>query len=752
MVRDTVKKFYTLPRSNFNMRSQVVTLVLLLTLFSTHSFGQHTAEKQSYSVGVAMSGGGAKGAAYLGMLQVLDSLHIPIDIIAGSSIGGVIGGLTAMGYSPEYLINMAKDRDYLQLLDNSVDDRYVVLPERNLRRNYLLTFYLSKKFKMTLPRGTMSAQRTNDLFNKLCSPYYRVTDFTKLPIPFFCVAVDLENGNPVEMTGGSLPDALIATMSVPVALVPKEIDNKLYVDGGFVNNFPVENLKKRGVGTVIGFDVQRKMQNIDSITTVFDVFKQLTDINRNASTKKAYSLANLIIRPKIDGLNMSSFTHVGELIDLGREAALENVSALSKLSDSLQAHGHKPMPHLNTRPLDSVYIESFIINGLHNVSFSYIEKNLHLNIPGYVKFEDIEQNMETLRASYLFKYVVYRLLPVDNGAVLEIDVEENEMNTFSVGLNYAKYHILTLQLNLTMRNLGFSSSVWYSDIGIGIYPYLRTSYTMFGDKPLQAGAQINVSLNPAITYVDNTIANRYGIVNTCTSLFLKKDMANRTFLQWFVNYDNFTETNPVGEKDNMGRWNFISTSLRFNHNSLNSWVFPQNGLFVDIDAKFVFDNFTKTTGNFLFTNVNLMIPKTFKLSEKFNLTSATQIEGGISFFVEDMPSPFQYKTGGNEFSINSLNIVNYKVYPYMSLTVDDYVLLTETLQFNFAKMHFVALTGCIGSFSQNKSALFSKEDLCSYVGISYGIKTPILPIKFTLDKSLIGKGLAFSVTFGKFIK
>lgn len=736
---------------------KILLIVIALQLFNCNIDAQvapvHHIEKPI--VGLAMSGGGAKGLSYIGMLQVIDSIGLPVQFIAGTSMGAIIGGFTAIGYSPDYLLDLANNIDWNYLLVNRPLRQYVPYFEKNLRSNYILTSYIDDNFKIETPNGALRTQRLSDLFTRLYSPFYKIDDFSEFPVPFLCVAVDLQTGKPVEFTDGYLPDALVASMSIPIAVRPKNINGRLFVDGGMINNFPVINLYERGVENIIGFDVEKPVVDIDSINTVLKVANQIISVNRRFSTEFGYDNASVVMRPDIDDFGLASFGDTERIIEVGRNEVLKHEDYLVTLRDSLLAMGYQPNHHLNTKPLDSVYVDSYAFDGLNMVSADYVTSKFQFDIPGYVTFDEIEETLEILRASFLFDHAIYKLRPSENdedNVMLAFEFDERSMNTVSAGLNYSNYRYVTFMMNLTMRNALLPSSLFTADLGLGLYPYLSAEYVFVRGKFFEPGVSLMSSFMPARYYRDNgSLIYRCSMLNTNISAFLKTNFhESNSMASLSLSYEKFNQLLPVGENVELGKSDFLTSGFRYYHNSLDNNVFSSKGFMVDLNGKLILADFDSQTNMSFFSNVDMKYSYSIG-NDAFPLAINTRAFLGLSFG-DNLPAEYRYYVGGNENMFTGMNIVNYPGLSLMRRSADNTFILTESLQYNLLKFNYLSLSAGLAAFDMNFTHFDFNDSFDAFVGLSYGIKLNPFPIEISLSRSLLNDEYTFLFNVGYFIR
>ena len=226
-------------------------LVIFFLLISVICYGQQKQPK----VGLVLSGGGAKGFAHIGVLKEIDKVGLQIDYIGGTSMGAIIGGLYAIGYSGEQIEEIILNTDFISMLRDQLPRNSATLFEKEIGEKTVIRLPV-KEGALGLPKAVSKGQNILNFLLELLASVEGISDFNKLPIPFFCIATDVESGSAVLLEKGSLPLALRASSSFPTLLNPVVLGDKLLVDGGIANNFPATIMKSKGMDIIIGVDVE----------------------------------------------------------------------------------------------------------------------------------------------------------------------------------------------------------------------------------------------------------------------------------------------------------------------------------------------------------------------------------------------------------------------------------------------------------------------------------------------------------------
>jgi NTE family protein len=294
-------------------------------------------------IGLVLSGGGARGAAHVGVLKVLEELRIPISVIAGTSMGALVGGVYASGVSPEEMERRltTADWDFLFVDEPPREDWPIRRKDQGMRPTWDFSLGVDDK-GLQLPKGALAGQKVELFFADLVKGADGVRNFDDLPIPFRAVATDLENGGMRVFDSGPLPEVMRASMSVPGLFSPVEIEDHLYVDGGLVRNLPVDVARKMGVDLVIAVNLGSGYLPRDQLGSVVGVLGQmiaiLTEQNVQRSLKELHKGKDILIVPDLGDITSSDFNRAADAIKTGEDAARAATAQLKRLSLSPEAY------------------------------------------------------------------------------------------------------------------------------------------------------------------------------------------------------------------------------------------------------------------------------------------------------------------------------------------------------------------------------------------------------------------------------
>lgn len=295
-------------------------------------------------IGLVLSGGGARGAAHVGVLKVLDQLHVPIDAIAGTSMGAVVGGLYASGLSARDIEKIMTSLNWQAAFHDRPPREDLTLRRKQEDENFLVKFPLGVRgHRIVLPKGLIEGQGLSQMLRRLTLPVARITNFDELPTRFRAVATDLESGEPVVLASGDLTSAMRASMSAPGIFAPVERQGRILVDGGIADNVPVDVAREMGVDLLIVVDVGSPLQQRSKLTDVTAISNQMLAIllRRNAEQQLAtLNPGDVLISPALGDASSFDFGAVARYIDVGEAAARTETERLSSLAVSDEQMQH----------------------------------------------------------------------------------------------------------------------------------------------------------------------------------------------------------------------------------------------------------------------------------------------------------------------------------------------------------------------------------------------------------------------------
>ena len=436
------------------MKKQIFsTLVLsmcLLLPFSLYS------QEQRKKVGVVLSGGGAKGMAHIKALKVIEEAGIPIDYIAGTSMGAIVGGLYAIGYTPEQLDSMVRKQNWTFLLSDRIKRSAMSLTDRERSEKFIVSIPFTKSPKDAASSGgIIKGQNLANLFSDLTMGYHDSINFDKLPIPFACVAANVVNGEQIIFHNGILSTAMRASMAIPGVFTPVRQDSMVLVDGGIVNNYPADVVKAMGADVIIGVDVQNALKKADKLNSAPDILGQIVDITCQSNHEKNVDLTDTYIRVNVDGYSSASFTPaaIDTLMRRGEEAAKaqwNSLLALKKkigISDNYVPKRHGPYSSLSN--VRTIYVTDISFSGVEADDKKWLMKKCNLKENSNITTQQIEQALYQLRGSQSYSSASYTLTDTPEGYHLNFLLQAKYEKRINLGIRFDSEEIASLLINGT---------------------------------------------------------------------------------------------------------------------------------------------------------------------------------------------------------------------------------------------------------------------------------------------------------------
>lgn len=686
------------------------------------------------TVGLVLSGGGAKGFAHIGVLKVIEEAGLPIDYIGGTSMGSIIGGLYAIGYSPMIMQQIVEEQNWDAIMSDNIPQKYISIDEKMLDRHYLATFPFRNK-KIQMKSSIYDGEMINLLLARLTSPVYKIRNYEELPIPFLCVAADLETSDAYEMTKGNLQRSIRASMSIPFYFSPVEVDGRLLIDGGLRNNFPVPNVRQKGVDIIIGVDVQRdfrKKEELNSMSTIMNQIISMADID---AYKRAKEDIDVYIKPELAKYGMMDFNYYDSIIALGERAAREKLPQLKRLTDSINNISNYKRERPDIKPLDTVYVVSLKIEGVGEENTSFIRKSFAKHYPTTMSLSDIETSIMRICATGYYKNVWYEFRPAAKGVNLVLHCEEKEEETVSIAAHYDTDYGIGILTNITFKNvLNFPKrSTLSADINIAEDPYFKIRLHSNISQKFKYGSDLSVTSLFMNQYDDDVINNSYSIQDNKLDLFMEimPNLERQLRAGIVANYvhlrDNLIH---VVDSDN---YDFITYAyLNYHIDNENSPTFVSRGWKLNINGKYILPVIELEDGSRMRNSlvVRCDLDGAIAMGEKNSLKLGATL--GTTIGQNELPLSYQFFIGGQSHMKYFDNIISFDGLKFTQLYGNHIVLGKISWQYNLYK-NIYAIAKLNGGYIANSyDTWFTDDNFVLGCGLTLGMETMAGPIEFSL--------------------
>ena len=701
-----------------------------LFLFFQLSFGQETVRPK---VGLVLSGGGAKGLAHIGVLKTLDSLNIKVDYIAGTSMGAVVGGLYASGYSAKQLDSIFSKLDVNALLQDYTPRESKSFYEKRNDEIYALTLPFSN-FKLGLPSGLSKGLYNFNLISRLTKHVSHIREFNQLPIPFLCIATDLETGNQVVLEKGILAEAIIASGALPTLYNPIEINGRLLIDGGVVNNYPVEELTSRGITVIIGVDVQEGLKNRTQLNDVTAVLSQINNFSMIEKMEEKKRLTTIYLNPEVKGYSVVSFEKGIEIIQKGKDKANE-------YSNQIKAFAHHSAQNRKVIQNDSITIADITSNKLENYTKAYLVGKLKIKKKTTITHLQLEKAISNINATQNFSAITYSFEKRNKGERLVLNLKENKNNTFlKFGIHYDDLYKSGVLVNYTHKKIITKNDVVALDVVLG--DNFRYNFDYYIDNGFYWSFGLNSKLNAFNRNISTDFEN--GVVFTdlginsinidftelthhayLQTLFAQKFSvgAGVEFKHLKIQSQTLQNTTPIFDNSD-----YLSVFGYLKYDSFNHKYFPNKGWAFagELKSYLYSSNFTEQFERFSIARAEGAI--VFEPLKKCTIKSQTEIGFAIG---RRSISFFDFVLGGYGF-VPTNNFKPFFGYDFLSVAGDSYIKQALTLDYEFYKKHHVNFAGNFATIGnrifEHKSQWLERPKHTGYA-IGYGMESIVGPLE-----------------------
>ena len=580
-------------------------LFITILFISAVLFSQENQQKKDVKVGLVLSGGGAKGMAHIGALKVIEELGVRIDYIGGTSTGAIVGGLYAVGYSAVQIDSIFKEINFSELIQDDLPRSTKTFFEKYESERYALTLPF-QDFKISLPSSISKGQNMYDLFSKLTLHVNDIEDFNELPIPFFCIATNIESGKETVLNKGYLPRAVAASSALPTLFNPVKLGDSIFIDGGITNNYPIDRVRAMGADIIIGIDVQDSLKTRENLKSIIEIFGQINNYEIIELMKEKRNKTDIYIHPNINDYTVVSFDEKNEIIQVGSKEALLFKNELIALAAQQKRYLKEEVVFY---PNDSLFITEVEIQGNNHYTRSYILGKLKLIIPSKTTYKNFSEGINNLSATENFRKINYRFIKDEKGKlIIKLDLIESENKTsLRLALHYDDLYKTAALINFTRKRLFTNNDITSFDFIVG--DNLRYNFDYFIDKGYYWSIGFNSNYNDFNENVSIHFINSNEAVpedNTINSLnFEYGELTNQLFLQTFFKRtyllgvgleqkwkEYLSKTIGIDENDEprtvFENTNYLSTFGYLTFDSFDNKFFPTKGFYLRGDFNFYF--------------------------------------------------------------------------------------------------------------------------------------------------------------------
>ena len=540
------------------------------------------------TVALVLSGGGAKGAAHVGVIKYLESIGMPVDVVMGTSMGGLVGGIYALGYEAEQLDSIIRGIDWDMALSDKVPRDYLSYSAIKYKEKYVLSFpflYDKKDYMRkiesdqqytrrvddihfgageadatnmvkdnllgSLPSGMVYGQNVNNIFSSLSVGYQDVTDFYDLPIPFLCVATDLVSGTAKIWTEGKLNTALRSTMSIPGLFAPVRVDGMVLVDGGMRNNYPTDLAKKVGADIVIGVNLSEGYKNYNEINNLADIINTGIDMLGRTSFESNIDIPDVNIKPDLHEFNMLSFDDrsIDTIINRGYQAAL----AVAAKLDSIKAVVGSDRTVFHNDPADDIRLRKVLVSGVEIAGVDdkeslYLMNKIKVGAGSRMGNAEIEDAVATIFGTNAFDYVNYELLGDEEPYRLRFNCKRGPICQLGLGGRFDTEEIVSVLVNLGVGVHKIQGSSLDFTGKVGTNPNASLTYSYISPKGMSFNVMAGVRYTDRNTFSIGDNRFRINFLDVRQEIFLSNIKWSTFFLKTGFRNDYYNVNSVMAEQ------------------------------------------------------------------------------------------------------------------------------------------------------------------------------------------------------------
>jgi NTE family protein len=696
------------------------------------------AMKERPKVGVVLSGGGAKGMAHIGALKVIQQAGVPVDYVVGTSMGSIIGGLYAIGYSPWQMDSIVRRQDWGVLLSDRVPRSEQNLLEREASERYVLSVPLrGKGSKPELFGGLIRGLNLSNLFSELTVGYHDSINFNSLPVPFACVSENIVTGDEVDFHNGVLAHAMRASMAIPGVFAPVRMGQQVLVDGGVINNYPVNVARQMGADIVIGIDVQSKLKSADELNSTGSILGQLVNLMGQDMYEMNIDETDIYIKVDVDGFSSASFNRrdIDTLIVRGEQAALLQRDTLQSLARRLTGGEASPTVEYPYSEDRTVHIRHILFEGVDADDKRWLMKRCGLKEESELSMRQIQKASAVLCANLGYASATYSLPQVGIDTYdLRFLMEKRVENKINVGIRFDSEEIAALLINATKHFDTRVPSTAYATVRLGKRYAANLRYAL-EPAPLKS-----LSLSYLWQYNDIDLYRQGTQTHNYTFRYHQAELAFSDV--WYRNlrfsvgaryelydYGKFFSVSPDAAQYALGRQQFLSYFFQTQYETTDHTYYPSHGVSLKGSFSMYTDDFVHYADHSPFYSVKALCTGVVPVTHRFSLLPALY---GRVLIGRDIPFSKQNAIGGEVAERFLPQQLPFAGINNVQLAGNSLLVGSLKLRQRMGRIHYITLTQNYALSSAKISGLPHGDAMYGF-GLGYGMNSMFGPLEASMN-------------------
>ncbi len=731
-------------------------IYLFLLFFAYAGYAQQDSIPKP-KIGLVLSGGGAKGLAHIGVLKTLEKYHIKPDYIGGTSMGAIVGSLYAAGYSANQIDSLFRVMNFDDIMYNSYARKYKYFFNKEGGKKYILHLPFSmNKMSAQLPKGLSHSQK---MFSTLADNLLHISNinhFDKLKIPFICLATDIATGKQVVFNKGYLPEVVTASGLLPSIYNPLEVDNKLLLDGGIVNNYPIKEVRDLGADIIIGSDVQGILLDRRQITDLPAIMDQIVSFGMYKKMPQKKAETDIYVRTNIDGIGITDFNRIDTIINRGARAT---ELALAKYGDLNKLKSQWKIKDLHIKKPDSLLFDQIIINGQNHYKREYILGKIDVKIHRKVSYNGFLEGIDNLYGTDNFEKVHYRFKNEGGKTKLYINIKEKQHKaSLNIGFHYNDLYKINIIGNFENKRILTGNDLLSIDIIGGNNFRYNVDYIIDNGFKMTFGVHSSLHQIGHQVVSKNVFPDAHFAINQLDFNFLQ--LRNKLYFQGNLSHFLYVRAGvqhqfkrlytyvfsgiEKNEAYYFGNNHYFGSFASINFDSRDDFDFPSKGIYMKLKW-----NYNLFSSDFYkdfkpFSLYTFDIKYTQKLVDKIYLH--TQIGAGFHYADKHNAVNIFYLGGQNNY-LNFDNIVSFKPATVLTVSATKYLKPSVIIDLKFYKEHHLLLGGHI-LYYDTSDEITNITPLQLYgFSAGYGFNSFLGPVKIEFGRIPKWQKNTFSFTF-----
>ena len=708
-------------------------------------------------VAVVLSGGGAKGMAHIGALRVIEKAGIPVDIITGTSMGSIVGGLYAIGYNASALDSLVRQQDWAFVLSDKEDLSMQSIAEREKQNTYMISrgIRLNKKGDAG-DGGIIKGKNLHDLFGRLTSGYNDSIDFNKLPIPFACVATNIVDNTEYVFHSGYLAQAMRASMAIPAVFSPVRIGDMVLVDGGLRNNYPADIARQMGADIIIGVTVQGESKTADELRVATSIINQIIDVNCMNKYDENLSITNVPILVNTKGYTAASFTvsAIDTLIRRGEEAAMKHWDELMALKKTIGiSDDFRPASIFPLRPrvmTEAVKVIQFDFQNMTDLDEVYLRRKFKLQEGDSLDHHQAELITTAMRQDLFYKDATYHFEPFGEEMRLVLKAGQKKDIQVNLGVRFDTEEIVALQLNASVpfrsklpADLDLTLRLGRRIMGRADFALHPMAFSRMTLSYIFRRNELNVyehgSKDFNITYNQHTV--EFSPLNINVRNFNIRGGARYDHYDY---HDLLIDHQVNRTRQQLADEHFYNYFLRVDYNSENNWYFPSRGSRFHSQYAYYTDNLTQLNHKVGMSDVSASWRMSFHLNSHLTLQPMAY---GRLLFGSELPPVLTNVIGGEWFGHYVEQQLPFPGVGFIEKTDPHFVAIQLQAQQRINTSNYILLRLAAARHSQKFSELLDHKPLFG-ASLSYYYNLMFGPLGATFSYSGQTKKPTFYINLG----